>query len=537
MEVNSFSDQIQNLTDQVKNLRCRVDELVNDLALSKEENQHLKNAVAILTGRAPKPKISPGKLDKPKDDDKKDKGKGPGRGKHPRKNKKKSLTIHQERTIEPLFLPKEARFKGYKIYDVQDIICRPNNTRFLLARWQLPDGTYISGELPKGIHGHYGPELISYILNDYYGCRVTEELLLDKLRERGVLISAGQLNNILIENKNVFHEEKKELLSAGIEAHNQVWTDDTGGRHKGKNQYTNVIGNEWFSVFNTTESKSRVNFLRLLQGGSHECIINEDTIAYIEGMNPSTYLSGYIALSMGDTFYTQEEWEQFLIHRNITKESEVRLVTEAALFAALFEKGLPRDLGIHADDAGQFDIYSLHASLCWVHEDRHYGKIIPIDDQAKAELDAVRDRIWSLYRELKAFKENPNETAAIELKKRFDELFQTKTSSSTLNKRLRMTYEKKAKLLMVLARPDTPLHNNSSESDARAAVIRRKISGGTRSDTGRDCRDTFLSLKQTCRKLRVNFIDFLKDRIYELYQIPKLAEIIRQKSQEVLKMT
>jgi hypothetical protein len=31
------------------------------------------------------------------------------------------------------------------------------------------------------------------------------------------------------------------------------------------------------------------------------------------------------------------------------------------------------------------------------------------------------------------------------------------------------------------------------------------VSGGTRSDTGRDCRDAFLSLNKTCAKLRIAF--------------------------------
>jgi hypothetical protein len=40
-----------------------------------------------------------------------------------------------------------------------------------------------------------------------------------------------------------------------------------------------------------------------------------------------------------------------------------------------------------------------------------------------------------------------------------------------------------------LDRPDIPLHTNSSKRDLRAQVIKRKISGATRSDAGRQCRD------------------------------------------------
>ena len=66
---------------------------------------------------------------------------------------------------------------------------------------------------------------------------------------------------------------------------------------------------------------------------------------------------------------------------------------------------------------------------------------------------------------------------------------------------------------MVLARPDIPLHTNGSERDIRCHVTKRKISGGTRSDIGRDCRDAFLGLVKTCAKLGVTFWDYIGTRL------------------------
>lgn len=524
------AEQIAKQAEYIQLLMQRVDELINEIALLKEENYKLKDEIAVLKGQKPRPKIPPSNLEGPKSKDKnQDENPKLSRGKHPRKKKKTFLEIHQEQIIQPLIIPNKAIFKGYKSYDVQDIIFKSNNTRFLLARWQLSDGTYISGEIPKGIRGHYGPELIAYILNDYYACRVTEPLLLEKLRQRGIQISEGQLNNILIHGKEVFHQEKSDLLYAGVEAHNQVQTDDTGARHKGQNQYTNVIGNEWFTVFTTTGSKSRSNFFRILQNGKHEYLINGDTVAYLKGVDAPNYLPGYISLSQGEKFITEADWKDFLASRNISKEAKVRLVTEAALFASVIENGIPRDLGVHGDDAGQFDAFM--RSLCWIHEERHYRKIIPSNEQARADLEQVHERIWAIYRDLKAYQQAPNKLAKQAIEKEFEDLFlNLKTSSSTLNQRLRMTYGKKQELLRVLQRPDTPLHNNSSETDARSAVTKRKVSGGTRSDEGKDARDTFLSLKQTCRKLSINFINFIRDRVFGYCAIPKLADVIRQRS-------
>jgi hypothetical protein len=60
----------------------------------------------------------------------------------------------------------------------------------------------------------------------------------------------------------------------------------------------------------------------------------------------------------------------------------------------------------------------------------------------------------------------------------------------------------------VLQRPDIVLRTNGSEGDIRGYVKWRKISGGTRSDLSKHCRDGFASLKKTCRKLGVSFSDY-----------------------------
>ena len=200
----------------------------------------------------------------------------PGQPKGKPRNKKKTrLQIHERLVILPENIPEGAKFKGFNRYTVQEIVFRPNNIQYQLGRWQLLDGSYITGKLPKDVHRHYGSQLVSYILYQYHACRVTEHLLLDQLHTLGILISVGQLNNILIENKESFIEEVAERLPVAARIENQVQVDDTGGRHNGQNQYTTIIGNRWFSVFTTTESKSRVNFLKLLQSGKKEYVVNE----------------------------------------------------------------------------------------------------------------------------------------------------------------------------------------------------------------------------------------------------------------------
>jgi hypothetical protein len=136
-----------------------------------------------------------------------------------------------------------------------------------------------------------------------------------------------------------------------------------------------------------------------------------------------------------------------------------------------------------------------------------------------------------LYKGLQEFQITPCDNLRAKLDAAFDDLFlKKKTASPTLNHQLAKTYAKKAKLLRVLERPETPLHNNGTETDAREMVMKRKVSGGTRSNEGLKCRDTFISIKKTCTKLEICFLRFLEDRIGRLFEIPRLAQIILTRS-------
>ena len=142
----------------------------------------------------------------------------------------------------------------------------------------------------------------------------------------------------------------------------------------------------------------------------------------------------------------------------------------------------------------------------------------------------MRAELWALYADLKDYKRKPRHKTKLLLQRRFDALFTQKTRYQTLNQLLRRLHQNKEELLLVLERPDIPLHTNGSERDIRDYVKKRKVSGGTRSDVGRRCRDTFISLKKTCRKLGVSFWDYLNDRIAQADRIPFLPDIIQTRA-------
>ena len=496
--------------------------------LQAEEIQPLKDEIARLKGHSERPTIKPSRLEKPKDTakEKGSKSKRPGSAK---RRKTEELEIHETLPVAPEEIPKDSIFKGYNDYTVQDLQIQPHNICYRLERWETPEGDIIVGQLPDSVKDcHFGPTLVGFIVYQYYHGHVTQPLLLEQLWEYGVDISAGQLSRLLIENKDAFHEEKDDLLATGLEVSRYVQVDDTGARHQGKNGYCTHIGNEWFAWFESTESKSRINFLTLLRAGRTDYVLNEDALAYVEGQGLAQKWFTVLQCQGERIFADTSAWESFLQVEGICGKRVRQIVTEGALLGSVVHHGLPSGFIILSDDAGQFNI--LQHALCWVHAERALDKVVAYTKQEHVELEAVQDGLWTLYRDLKAYKDAPNEQTKVSLSARFDELFTTTTHSESLTKVLQRLYGNKAELLLVLEHPEIPLHNNGSENAIREYVKRRKISGSTRSEAGRRCRDTFTSLKKSCRKLGVSFWDYLLDRIGRNGKIPRLSEFIRQKA-------
>ena len=203
------------------------------------------------------------------------------------------------------------------------------------------------------------------------------------------------------------------------------------------------------------------------------------------------------------------------------------MATEGALIGSLFSHGFHNDLVIVSDDTPQFAL-SLNA-LCWIHAERHFRKFIPVSDQIRLELEQVRDAIWNLYRALKTYKMDPEECHKEGLAQEFDRVFTMNASSAELNDLIARTHKNKFKLLRALDYPNVPLHNNDGERDIGEYVKRWKIAGSTLSAMGRKARDTFTSLKKTCRKLGISFWKYLQDRVKGVGNIPTLANLIKER--------
>ena len=505
-------------------------ELLRANKVLHENIQQLRDEVARLKQHKGKPTIPPSRLEKdPKEREKKKtdiNGKRPGSKK---RSKTKDLHIHKTIPIPPKEIPAGSIQIGHTDWIVQGLKIELYNVCYQLELWRTPEGAIIKGELPSSVNGHFDTTLQSFILQQYNHGHVTQPLIWDELHDFGVDISKGQINRILTEQNESFHSEKAGVLNAGLGVSSYINVDDTGARHAGRNGYCTHIGNDLFAWFESTDHKSRLNFLELLRNGHKDYMINEDAISYIRRLSFPQSLLEQLAENPTKHFANKIDWKTHLEQLGISKARHVRIATEGALLGSILYHGFSKELVIISDDAGQFNIM-LHA-LCWIHAERTIHKLIPCSNEEANAIEDIRNRIWRLYRELKAYKEMPDEKKKTALEKCFDEIFSTQTCCAVLDAALRRIAKNKTELLLVLDRPDIPLHNNLSESDIREYVKKRKISGGTRSDNGRRCRDTFTSLKKTCRKLDVSFWNYLNDRISNAGAIPPLPDIIRAKAQ------
>ena len=516
--------------DQLKGLVLGI---LEELARISAENESLRAENNRLKGLKGKPDIKPSVPPKPSGMEKGTEG----LSRKERRKKKRDKAAnpqakHEERIIKASDVPPGSQFKGYETYSVHDLTIEVKVIHYRRERWVTPDGQTVIAPLPPDVSDHFGPELKRFILAQYHSGQTTIPRLVQFLNGLGFPISKRQVVRFLIEDKDDFMAEARDVLRAGLGNADWISVDDTGARHKGRNGYCTQIGNDRFTFFATTTSKSRINFLSLLRAGHTDYVLNEEAFAYMRRRNLSATIINQLMAHPDRHFANEQAWETHLKSLGIpalkVTPDPVAIATEGALWGAVVGHGFVEGSVILSDDAGQFNV-GIHA-LCWIHAERLVHKLDTFTEAARLAKEQVRAAIWTFYADLKAYRKNPEPARKIELRASFDAVFQQKTSFVALDRLLSRLHANKEELLRVLDYPMIPLHTNSTETDVRAEVTRRKVSAGTRSDDGRDCRDTFLGLMKTCQKLGISFWDYLGDRLKVpgTPSIPSLASLVVQ---------
>ena len=535
LEGLSHSDLIGAMRDLLgafTQLQWKHEELSGAFAKLRIEHQAVKDELARYKKLPPRPPQKPSGMekatDRPED--------GAGETKAGRSTRRRGSNLDKlkiDRTVVvKADAPAGSRRKGYEDIVVQDLAFHPLVTCYRRERWETPDGQSVIAPLDPGIVGGYGPHLHRLILTLHFQGQMTCARILALLNGAGVVISKRQVVRLLVVGLEKFRAEDEEVLTAGLSGSRFVTVDDTGARHKNKSGFTTQIGSDRFTVFRTSLTKSRLAFLRNLLGGAARYVVNQQALVYMRANSLPQAALDKLAGCAVRVFPSHQDWMRGLNELGMTGLSvtpdPVRVASEGALWGAICEEGRLGDLVIVSDGAGQFRV-GVHAQ-CWVHADRLVHKLVPANEIQRRAIEVARRMVWWFYDLLKNYKLAPSSERAEFLRARFRRIFRrAKTGYAALDSLLRRLLRLEDRLLRVLDRPEIPLHTNASENDIRAFVTKRKISGGTASDNGRDARDVLLGLVKTCAKLKVRFFDYLGARLaIPGPSIPNLPTLVRE---------
>ena len=453
------------------------------------------------------------------------------------KGKKKNIRINRSEVyeVDQSKLPADAEFKGYERVLVQEILIKTDNVEYKKEIFYSPSEkrTYV-GELPPGIVGEFGPGIRSLVCTLKYVANMSQPKIQELLENCGILISQATISRILINDETGFNQEKKDIFRAALEHTPFQQIDDTTIRVNGKNQYSQILCNPYYTAFFTVPRKDRLTILDLLLCG-RERTYRFDLKAFclMSDFNVAKKVTNQLLNLTEDKEISEAEMQSLLekvFKKGEGKNTKTRIMEAAAIAAYHRQTTIPVVNILLADDAPQFKKITAELALCWIHEGRHYNRLDPI---VPCSVDALKDfktDFWDFYGDLLKYKNDPGPGKATKLSIEFDELFSTKTIYDALNDRIEKTRNKKEELLKVLKYPWLPLHNNDSELGARVEKRRQDVSLHTITDAGTTAKDAFLTITQTARKLGVNAFNYINDRVSRNFNMPALSDLIIEKA-------
>ncbi len=520
----------------IRGLLNLVEQLVAENQTLRAENQRLKDEIARLKGERGKPTFKPkppaaGGTDYSSERERREPEA------HQKRSKLDRISIDRvERlTVDRATLPPDAESKGIETVTVQDLVLRTDHVLFEREVWYSPSlHRSFRAPLPAGYAGEFGPGLKALALTLSYGANVSEGKLLALFRQAGVVVSAGWLAGLLSGDPGGLAAEARAVEQAGLASSPWQHSDTTTTHVDGEAWHCHVLGNPLFTAYHTLPSKDRLSVLRMLRGGGPLTYLWDATAdQYLDWVTLSATARQILSSAIPrDQELNEASLSTLLDPLYPWVGPQQRISCREALALAAYEAQTdwPVVQTLLCDDAAQYRLVTEELGLCWVHEGRHYTKLIvhaPLHQQLLAEF---RTDFWDYSRELLAYREQPTPEEAVRLEQRFDELFGRTTGLTLLDQRLALTRQKKDGLLLVLRHPELPLHNNPAELAARRRVRKRDVSFGPRSPAGATAWDTLMTLAATTQQLGVSFIAYLQDRFGQAGQIPPLADLLRARA-------
>ncbi len=537
IELNAIQEE--NAREVVKRLLNTIEQLSGAVQELRAENQRLRDENNRLKGEQGKPNIKGNKSGGvPPLDHSSEQERHKRRQRH-KKSKKTDVHIDREEVlkVDAVRLPADAEYKGWEAVVVQDLQLHPNNVRFYKEKYYSASQhkTYLA-ELPPGYAGQFGPGIKSLVLTLYFGVGTSEPKIEEFLKNMGVQISKGEVSNLLIQKQEGFHAESDAVYEAGLRSSPWQQTDHTETRVDGQNQHCQVVCNPVYSSYHTRLGKDRLTVLDVLRQGRTPIFrLNEEAFGYLEKVSLSKAAQKILPQWRSEKVLDEAAFVKRLDAAlpNLNIQQRTAILGAAAVAAYHAERDVPIVDTLVCDDAAEFNWLTRTRMLCWVHDGRAYKKLEPVIALHRTQLEDFRKTYWEYYDQLLAYREKPTAQKRTQLEAQFDELFATHTGYYDLDQRIAKTRAKKTSLLWVLQHPELPLHNNASELAVRQRVRKRDVSFGPRTSLGLRAWDTFMTLADTARKLKISFYAYIQDRISGTNQIPPLATLLTQRAHQL----
>ncbi len=325
-----------------------------------------------------------------------------------RKRKRKISEIHIDREkkcfVDTDQLPEDAENKGYRDKVVQDLIIKTDNIRFKREVYYSAsmNKTWM-GEIPIGYEGGYGPHIKSLIVSMKYVNNMSIPKITEFIKNFGIKISGSYISDRLTKHIDVFHQEKSEIYQASLESSSYQQIDDTGSRVNGQNHYTQIVCNPLATVFFTTKRKDRLTILDVLRNfESRSFLFNDETFSLLEQLKVAKKLIILLDKVEKNTAFNEQQMHEILNNLfpdpNKGKLSRTRIMEASAIAYYHQQIDMPIVKLLLSDDAPQFKLITDELSLCWIHDGRHYKRLMPIVPNHQKELETFRGRYWNFYR-------------------------------------------------------------------------------------------------------------------------------------------
>ncbi len=355
---------------------------------------------------------------------------------------------HVECPVDKTKLPNDAISNGYESKVVQDVIIKTDNVKFHRQVYYSPflKKTYL-GDVPPGYKGEFGPHINSDIVSMKYVNGMSIPKIVEFYTNIGTLISGSYISNRLTKPAymDVFHHEKDEMHKVGLEVSPYIQIDDTTTRVNGKNHYTQIICNELYTAFFTTERKNRLTVLDVLRNfESNSFLLNDETLLLLAQLRVSKKDLVLLSDYKQTTPYDEHEILEILqiIYGTGSQRKQTKIMEACAITSYRQETGVAVVKVLVCDDAPQFKLLTDELALCWIHVGRYYKRLNPVVPLHQKKLKDFLQCFWEYYRKLAKYKKAPSPDQAKILAKEFDTLFSTKTGYDALDERIEKNKDK-----------------------------------------------------------------------------------------------